>query len=691
MDSTMPTSVPNLLMLVVSAEQGMSTRAETILRNRGWRARAAWAADTAEVEEILSRTEPELVLCDVGQDIGAVCGLARQLSPELAVVAVAADGSGISSTLRNEAFAAGAVDIAAMGSDVAEEDLAAVCLREYRASRTGWELREARMRQAEYESRQRTLVAETSRALLTVSEGIIVEANPAAAETLGFASEDDLIAQPFLDLVASSDQPQARDHLTQLVKQRVAETEFTAAFRVGDAEVAIHARISARQSDGDSELQLDAVLRPQAVPRSAESAPDAPPTAAAQTFADIRESLGRAIETALSAETQQGVLYFRIDGFAAHEERLGLIPAARVADTWEALIAEALPPQSWVVRMAPDELCAVAPAEDADALAALAESLRQQVAHQNFRSDQFECHITHSTAVYPLREGVGAAAEVLRDACFEARRISGEAGNTTCSIGDAARAAAEERKEREAADELREALKEGQRFQLAYQNIASLGDDTRQIYDVLVRMRDASGNERHAREFLPIAERFGLMPQIDLLVLTRAVNALSRRSGTCLMVRLSEASLSEPEAIVKLIETQQPAAGTLALQLRESVVQHHVTKVAALREKLRSLSVELVLDYFGDSPGSSTLLEHVRPDYVKFNPAFAARLDDEQTHERLAALVKAAHNNQSRVIVPFVENTRIMGELWQMGINYVQGNGVQEAEVVMLAGDRIPR
>ena len=110
-----------------------------------------------------------------------------------------------------------------------------------------------------------------------------------------------------------------------------------------------------------------------------------------------------------------------------------------------------------------------------------------------------------------------------------------------------------------------------------------------------------------------------------------------------------------------------------------------------MREKLRALRIELVIDHFGDDPASGSLLEHLRPDYVKFSPEFAARLEEAAVHERLENLVKAAHRLGVRVIVPFVENTRVMGALWQMGINYVQGNGVQEAEAVMLSGERIQR
>ncbi len=55
------------------------------------------------------------------------------------------------------------------------------------------------------------------------------------------------------------------------------------------------------------------------------------------------------------------------------------------------------------------------------------------------------------------------------------------------------------------------------RLKLAFQSIASLEGDTRQHFDVLVRVIDDSGNEVHASEFIGAAEKHGLMTSIDPL------------------------------------------------------------------------------------------------------------------------------------------------------------------------------
>jgi len=679
---------------VVSGEQSVATRVEAQLRNLGWQVRAAWAQDNEDAEEVLLNAEPELVLCGTELDVATVASLSRQLSPELPVIALDTEEEPAPRAEQlKRVFEQGAVDLVRLGSEADQAHLAAVCRREFDASRRGWALRQAQMRLAEYEARQRTLVAETSRAMLTLSEGIVIEANPAAAEMLGFEDSEQLIAQPMLDLICKEDQKHVRELMAQLVRGRTAEAEFTAGFVTEAGAIAVHVRMASRDSSGDEEMLLDAVLHPETVPKAdADAQGDAAPAEAAQNFAEIRRSLASALETALANHAAEGVLYICVDGFSAHEQRLGIVNAGELADTWDALLASTLPAQSQLFRMRPDEVCALVPAKDAQALEAIAKDLCHQISRQSFRTQHFDCHMTHSVACYPLGESEARVIDILRDSCLEARRLAEDQGNAVSSIGDAARAAAEERKAREAAEDIKRALEEKNRFFLAYQNVTCLGEDARQIYDVFVRMRDTSNNEIHARDFLPVAERFGIMPTIDQWVLRRALHTLGKREGLCLMVRLSEATVTDPAALIKLLEESGPdSEGMLGVQVRETVLQTQIRKAAALREKLRSLKVDLVIDYFGDSKSAVSLLEQVQPDYVKVSPEFANKIGEQAVHDRLASLIKASHSHGAKVIIPFVENTRIMGQLWQMGIDYVQGNALQQADTVMLASEAPPR
>src|SRR3546814_21025548 len=67
------------------------------------------------------------------------------------------------------------------------------------------------------------------------------------------------------------------------------------------------------------------------------------------------------------------------------------------------------------------------------------------------------------------------------------------------------------------------------RLKLAYQSIASLEGDSRQHFDVLLRLIDEEGHEQHASEFIRAAAQGGLMCDIDRWVTMRALNMQSKR------------------------------------------------------------------------------------------------------------------------------------------------------------------
>src|SRR3546814_18156920 len=86
------------------------------------------------------------------------------------------------------------------------------------------------------------------------------------------------------------------------------------------------------------------------------------------------------------------------------------------------------------------------------------------------------------------------------------------------------------------------------RLKLAYQSIASLEGDSRQHFDVLLRLIDEEGHEQHASEFIRAAEKGGLMCEIDRWVTMRAlkmqIGRASCRESVCQYVELSEVAVS---------------------------------------------------------------------------------------------------------------------------------------------------
>ena len=70
--------------------------------------------------------------------------------------------------------------------------------------------------------------------------------------------------------------------------------------------------------------------------------------------------------------------------------------------------------------------------------------------------------------------------------------------------------------------------------------------------------------------------------------------------------------------------------------------------------------------------------------YVKLAPSFTHKAESGDRLDRLKEVIEAVHQRNVKSIVSHVENAQTMARLWQLGVNFVQGYGVQEPETVLM-------
>ena len=134
-------------------------------------------------------------------------------------------------------------------------------------------------------------------------------------------------------------------------------------------------------------------------------------------------------------------------------------------------------------------------------------------------------------------------------------------------------------------------------------------------------------------------------------------------------------------------KTRALGANELVFEVREGIVQNHIRKAKLLCAGLAELKADLAIDYFGAGANSAPLLGHVTARFVKFHPSFTQEFTDLTKQKRLKELLDVARQRNVKAIVSHVEDANVMARLWQMGINFIQGNSVQEPEVVLLSAD----
>ncbi|HBW34106.1 EAL domain-containing protein [Desulfosporosinus sp. BICA1-9] len=219
------------------------------------------------------------------------------------------------------------------------------------------------------------------------------------------------------------------------------------------------------------------------------------------------------------------------------------------------------------------------------------------------------------------------------------------------------------------------ALKED-RFTLYFQPVVKM-DGSIVHYEALLRMLDQQGDLIFPNEFLPIAERFGLMSQIDRWVVNSAIEFLTKHTELSLFVNLSASSFADEE-LLKFIELRITESSVLP-----SRIGFEITETAAIKDldqaehwirRLKLTGCKFALDDFGVGFLTFTHLQRLPVDYLKIDGSFIRNLDVDPINKALVQAINAvAHALSKATIAEYVENEEIWRILGDLKIDFGQG------------------
>jgi EAL domain-containing protein (putative c-di-GMP-specific phosphodiesterase class I) len=198
---------------------------------------------------------------------------------------------------------------------------------------------------------------------------------------------------------------------------------------------------------------------------------------------------------------------------------------------------------------------------------------------------------------------------------------------------------------------------------------------------MLLRMRGNAGELIPPASFLYVAERIGLIAEIDQWVTHRTIDMLAeqRALGRDLRfsVNLSGITLGD-ETLVELIEARLHETGVppdrLIFEVTETAAVAHIARVVHFAERLSELGCAFALDDFGAGFGSFYYLKHLPFDYLKIDGEFVQHCVENDTDRILiAAVVQIARGMGKRTIAEYVMNEETVEVLARLGVDFGQG------------------
>ena len=217
-------------------------------------------------------------------------------------------------------------------------------------------------------------------------------------------------------------------------------------------------------------------------------------------------------------------------------------------------------------------------------------------------------------------------------------------------------------------------------FVLHAQPILNLRTGQIDRYELLLRMVASDGTLVMPGDFLPSAERAGLIAQIDRWVITESCRILGehQRAGSWphFEVNLSGPSMGDP-VILEVIErglAQLPVPSGLVIEVTETAAITDISRARAFAEHLESLGCEFALDDFGAGYGSFFYLKHLPFDYLKIDGEFVRGVATNRADQILVkSLVQIARELGKRTIAEFVEDQATLDTLHVLGVDFAQG------------------
>jgi len=186
--------------------------------------------------------------------------------------------------------------------------------------------------------------------------------------------------------------------------------------------------------------------------------------------------------------------------------------------------------------------------------------------------------------------------------------------------------------------------------------------------------------------FIPAAERYSIMPSLDSWVIEETLHACQRylaaeRELHCLFaVNLSGASLKAPEFRRVLLERLQdnPALGPhLCFEITETAAIGNLAVVNEFIEAMREFGCSFALDDFGSGLSSFTYLKNLKVDYLKIDGAFVRDITSNPIDRSMVeAIHHIGHQMGLKTVAEYVESDATRAMLREIGVDYVQGNGV---------------
>jgi len=398
---------------------------------------------------------------------------------------------------------------------------------------------------------------------------------------------------------------------------------------------------------------------------------------------EFERRLGESLEAARGSQASHVMCYLDLDRFKVVNDTCGHLAGDNMLREVAALVKDAVRDSDTVGRLGGDEFGILLIGCPLDKARQIAEDVCRAINDYRFVWKDRIFSIGVSVGLVEVGRDSGGLEDVMSaadSACYVAKKRDGSHVHVYSARDEAV---ARHTGEIQWLQRLQSALRDG-RFELFVQPIVASRENgvIGPGLEVLLRLRDESGEPASPADFMHTAERYRLMSLVDRWVVQTALAALSSGAirlaeGRSLSINLSGQTLGDPSFLEFVVETLDHTGvppSQVCFEVTENSVIANLDTAKRFIGVLHGMGCQFALDDFGNDLGAFTSLKSLSMDYIKIDGEFMRNLSRDAVNQAMvAAIVRLARALGFRLIAEQVEDAASLETARDMGIDFAQG------------------